>query len=114
MTKSFLLFSVIFFLSSCSLSYEYNLNQMSKGLERHFQYNDQEKNIITNIDFIKPLSYIKLGNDDRVMQDDVYLARFYVKGKWMNDGSSLVYNINDTIACYFDKNMRYLRMKPNE
>lgn len=113
MKKSlYFIFAMALFVA-CDGAYEYNLKQMGKAVERHFMYNDLNNNISTAIDFVHPISYIELDSNQKETPEDFYLGEFYVKGKWSYLGSSLVYNMDDTISCYFDKNMKYLRTMKN-
>ena len=102
---------VIVLFISCGMKKDYNLQQMGKSIERHFKYNDEKQNTITTLELVQPISYDKLDEDQKEQPEDTYLAKFYVRGKWTRAESSLVYNMNDTISCYFDKDYKYLRTK---
>lgn len=53
-------------------------------------------------------------DQDNEKREDVYFARFYVGGRWAYKNSSLIYNQNDTISCYYENDRKYLRLKMNK
>lgn len=111
MKKSIFICMLLGLLCSCNLSYKNNLKQMGKAVEGHFMYNDLNNNITTTLEWVRPLSYIELTDAEKKQPEDAYLGQFYIKGKWSYMGSSLVYNMDDTIFCYFTKDLKYLRTK---
>jgi len=111
MKKSLFIVIAFILFTGCDGAYKHNLQQMGKAVERHFMYNDLNNNISTTLDWVHPISYIELQDNKKDKPEDFYLGEFHVKGKWSYIGSSLVYNMNDTISCYFDKDMKYLRTK---
>lgn len=110
MKKILLISFTTFLFGACGIKYNSDLEKMGKSLESHFKYNDQKQNTVTTLELLQPLSYEKLEDNQKEKPEDTYLTRFYVRGKWNTIGSSLIYNMNDTISCYFDKDLKYLRM----
>lgn len=100
-----------FLFAGCDGAYKHNLKQMGKSVERNFVLSDINNNISTTLEEVRPISYIELTDQQKETPHDKYLGQFYIKGTWFYIGSSLIYNMNDTIQCYFDKNLKYLRRK---
>lgn len=110
--KKYLYFiSVIFCLCcfSCS-TYSYDLDQMGAAVKQHMKYRDTENGTTTKIEYLKAVSYEKIPEDKREQPEDVYLCKVYIKGTWSYYDSYRVFNINDTIDCYFSGKKTLLRM----
>ncbi len=111
--KKLIFFCLVLVVSfaGCDGLYKYNLKQMGKAVERHFMYSDIENNISTKLESVRPIAYEELTDDRKETPDDAYLGQFHIKGSWFYIGSSLIYNMDDTISCYFNKDLKYLRTK---
>lgn len=112
MKKSFYFILFVFsfyYLSSCS-TYDYNLEMMGKAVQDHLRYRDADKGTITKITYLKALSYDEIPEDKREKEDEVYLCKVYMQGTWSYYNSYRIFNINDTIDCFFSKNMTFLRL----
>lgn len=83
---------------------------MGKAVERHFKYSDQENETHTVIENINPISYSAIDKEVREQPEDAYLCKVYVKARWSYLEGSRVYNISDTLDCYFDKDMKFVRI----
>lgn len=94
---------------SCGTS-NYDLERMGEAVKAHMRYRDAEKGTITKITYLKALSYEKIAEDKREKPDEVYLCKVLMRGTWSYDGSYRVFNINDTVDCYFNKNKTFLRL----
>ncbi len=103
-----ILLGFIFF--SCGGAYDHTLTEMGKSVKQHIRYNDEKNNIKTNIEILKPISYEEVPVDQRVQPDDVYLCKVYLRANWAYVGSSRLYNTDDTLNCYFDKNKVFVRI----
>lgn len=116
MKKNLLLafISFIFISTSCSLSYEKNLNNMGESVRQHIRYNDEKNEVKTVIEILKPISYEEIPVEQRKQADDTYLCNVYVKAKWSYLVGSRVYNMNDTLKCIFDKKMSFIRIDKDE
>ncbi|MBK5720524.1 hypothetical protein JGH11_06535 [Dysgonomonas sp. Marseille-P4677] len=99
-------------LISCS-SYQYDLDKMGEAVKSHLKYRDAENSTITKIEYIEPISYEKTADNERSNPDEVYLFKVYVKGTWAYQDSYRIFNISDTLKCYFGKNKTFLRMDEN-
>ena len=108
MKKYFSLILVILFFS-CTTK-EYDLEKMGEAVQAHLKYRDADKGTITKITYLKALSYEKIAEDKREKPDEVYLCKVYMTGTWSYYDSYRVFNINDTIDCYFSKNKTFLRL----
>lgn len=111
MKKSSFLFVAIlsFFSFSCS-SYDYDLKKMGEAVKSHFRYRDMENGTKTTIEYLKALSYEKLPEEKRENPDDYYLCKVHIKGTWAYDNSFRIFNMNDTLNCYFSKSKTFVRM----
>ena len=108
-------FTLISLLASCErLTYDHRLKQMGKMVENHFKYNDKENEVVTTLKTFVPISYERIAKSDTVNADAEFLFRAYVQGYWHYHNSNLVYNMNDTIEVFFDKDYNYLRTKKNK
>lgn len=98
---------------SCSTR-QYDLDKMGEALKSHLRYRDADNGTITKIDYLEPISYEKIAEDQRSEPDEVYLFKAYIRGTWSYADSYRVFNLDDTIKCYFSKNKTFLRMDDNE
>ena len=114
MKKYILMLAIPLLFFACGGSYEYNLDNMGKAVRKHIMYNDIEKNLKTDIEYLKALSYEEVPENEREQPDDVYLCKVHLIAKSAYMGSYRVYNINDTIGYYFNKDMAFVRMKPQK
>ncbi|MDU1892297.1 MAG: hypothetical protein E6767_16555 [Dysgonomonas sp.] len=105
----FLLLTSVFF-TSCT-SYQQDLDKMGQAVKSHFKYRDADNGTITKITYLEPLSYETIPEDKRKKEDEAYLFKAYVKGTWKYPESSLIYNIDDTVKCYFSSKKVFLRME---
>lgn len=96
--------------SSCS-SYSYDLEKMGDAVKQHLRYRDADNNTVTKIDYLKAVSYEKIAEDKRMNPDEEYLCRVYVKGVWSYAGSYRMFNIDDTLNCYFTDKKTFLRIE---
>lgn len=109
MKKIALIIVVSLFSFSCKNN-NYNLEVMGKAVERHFKYNDEENEIHTVIETLKPISYSAIDKTMREQPNDAYLCKVYVKARWSYLEGSRVFNINDTLDCYFDQDLKFNRI----
>jgi len=111
MKKYFPLFLVVLCLSCYSChSYDYDLKLMGEAVQQHLRYRDTDNGTKTKVEYLKALSYEKIPEDQRSKPDEVYLCKVYVKGTWAYYDSYRVFNINDTLNCYFNKDKRFVRL----
>lgn len=104
----FLIFISLGFIS-CS-SYQYDLEKMGNAVKSHLKYRDVDNGTITKIEYIEPISYEEIPENKREIPDEAYLFKVYIKGTWAYQDSYRVFNISDTLTCYFSKNKTFLRM----
>lgn len=110
MKKYYYLISIVFclyYLYSCN---SYDLDRMGDAVKSHMRYSDAEKGTITKIKNLKALSYEKIPEDKREKPEEVYLCKVYIQGTWSYEDSYRVFNINDTIDCFFSKDKTFLRL----
>lgn len=94
---------------SCTNRYDYNLIEMKKAFERRVFNKDIENNTQTTIQYLKALSYEEIPLAQRKDSSEMYLAKIYLKSRWVYLNSSRIYNVDDTLDCYFDKDLNLLR-----
>jgi predicted RNA-binding protein len=83
---------------------------MGELVKQHIKYRDIDNNTITKIEYLQPVSYEKIPEDKRSDPKEEYVCKIYMQGTWAYVDSYRIYNINDTINCYFDKDLKVLRM----
>ncbi|MDH6309293.1 hypothetical protein M2451_002821 [Dysgonomonas sp. PFB1-18] len=111
MKKCYLLIIAVFCITfSACTSQSYDLERMGDAVKSHFRYRDQDNGTVTKIEYLKALSYEKIPEDKREKPDEEYLCKVYVKGTWAYDNSYRVFNMNDTLDCFFDKSKSLLRI----
>lgn len=109
--KKFVLFAIMIVgMFSCSNS-QYDLEKMGDAVKQHIRYRDTENGTTTKIEHIKALSYEKTPEDRRENPDEVYTCRVFIQGTWAYANSNRVFNINDTIDCYFSSGKQFIRMQ---
>lgn len=107
---SFLLFFIISaLLVSCSF-YGNDLEKMGASVKQHFKYKDVDEGTVTNISYIKALSYDEIPEGERKSPEEVYLCKVYVRGTWSYYNSHRIFNIDDTLDCYFNKSKAFIRI----
>lgn len=98
-------------LYSCGPSNQDNLLKMREAVKEHVKKKDLDNNTSTDIEYLKAISYKEIPQDKRIQANDAYLCKMYLKGKWSYLEGSRVYNIDDTLSCYFDKDLLLLRVE---
>lgn len=114
MKKYILLLSILLGAVSCNISNQYTLDKMGESAKQHIKYRDIDNNTITKIEHFQPISYTKLSKEERKSENEVYLCKIYMQGTWAYANSFRIFNINDTINCYFDKDYKVVRMDENK
>ncbi|WP_108822431.1 hypothetical protein [Dysgonomonas sp. Marseille-P4361] len=111
---SFLLvFMASVLLESCTF-YGNDLEKMGASVKQHFKYKDVEEGTVTNISYIKALSYDEIPEDEREEENEIYLCKVYVRGTWAYYNSQRIFNIDDTLDCYFNKSKTFIRIGNKE
>lgn len=95
---------------SCS-SYDYDLEKMGEAVQSHLKYRDADNGTITKIEYLKAVSYKEISQNEREKPDEAYLCKVYIKGTWAYMDSYRIYNIDDTLNCFFTKNKTFLRIE---
>jgi predicted RNA-binding protein len=83
---------------------------MGDAVRSHLQQKDTENGTITKIEMLKALSYEKIPDDKRKQPDEAYLCKVYIRGTWSYGDSYRIYNMDDTLKCYFNSNKVFLRI----
>lgn len=91
------------------ISKDTNPEKMERAVKRYIKNNDAEKGLRTYIERIETISYEQIPEDKKMESEDVYICQMLLVAKSAYEGSGRVYNINDTMTCYFDKEIRFLR-----
>lgn len=84
---------------------------MRKVLERHIVQRDIDNETQTTVESIRALSYTEIPDAERQDSADAYLAKIYLKSRWVYLNSSRIYNVDDTLDVYYDKDLRILRIE---
>ncbi|NDV78547.1 hypothetical protein [Dysgonomonas sp. 511] len=87
-----------------------DLENMGEAVRSHFRYRDADKNTITKISYLKAISCNKIPENEQKNSNEEYLCKVYVKGTWQYNGSYRIFNIDDTLDCFFNKNKAFLRI----
>lgn len=104
---SLLLISVSY-LTSCD-SRDKTKIAMDKAFKKYIAKNDSIKNYNTKVVKIETISYNKIAPNAVDSTEEVYQAQVYFVGSTAYEGSIKVYNINDTVTSYFDKDLNMTR-----
>jgi len=107
-----LLFVVVicFFITGCN-SYEYELEKMGDAVRSHMRYRDAENGTKTTVNYLKAMSYEEIPEEKREKPDEYYLCKVHIQGTWAYDNSYRIFNMNDTMNCYFSQSKTFLRME---
>ncbi len=108
MKKAIVFILLISAFTACS---DYELKKMEDQVRSHIKYRDQEKGIITKIDYLKAISYDQIAEEDKKDPDDAYLCKVYVRGTWAYYESNRIFNMDDTLKCVFDKSKTIVRIE---
>lgn len=103
--------SILFF--SCS-SYNNDLERMGGAVKQHFKYKDIDDGTVTNISYLKAVSYEEIPEAEREDPNEVYLCKVYMKGTWSYYNSNRIFNVDDTLNCFFDKSKTFIRIGKTE
>lgn len=106
-----IIMSIIIF--SCS-SYSNDLERMGAAVKQHFKYKDIDDGTITKISYIKAVSYEEIPEEKREDPKEVYLCKVYMRGSWSYYNSGRIFNIDDTLNCFFDKSKTFIRIGKTE
>lgn len=89
------------------------LKKVDTALRDYFLQKNASSEYHTEIEFMKPISIEKIATEK---PDEEYKADVYLKAKIRMIHGSRVYNVNDTIECYLNKNFEVQRTenKPSE
>ena len=85
------------------------LSDMGKAIRHHIMINDVDNNLVTKIKYVTPISYQELTDRDKPEAKDAYSCKVYLVATSSYMNSSRIYNIDDTLTCYFDKDIKFLR-----
>lgn len=83
---------------------------MNKAFRAYIAKNDSIKNYHTKIEHVEIVSYERLNKVDTIEHQNAYQARVYFVGTTAYEGSKKIYNINDTVVSYFDKDLNMTHM----
>lgn len=83
---------------------------MNKAFRAYIAQNDSIKNYNTKIEHVEIVSYERLTYVDTVEHKDAYEARVRFVATTAYEGSKKIYNINDTVVSYFDKDLNMIHM----
>lgn len=110
MKKILFIIASLFILGACGdKRQELMMNNMTKAIKHHIMINDVDKNLETKIKYITPLSYEVLSEDNKIEADDAFRCKVHLVATSSYMNSSRIYNIDDTLTCFFDKDIKFLR-----
>lgn len=105
-----ILFSLVCFLTFMSCDSR-KLADMGDSYRIHVRESDEENGMKTILEQVVPVSFVELKDDEKIEEKDAYLAKIYVVSKSLYIGGQRVYNVNDTLDIYYDKNRNLIRIK---
>lgn len=112
MKKFIVLLFVVFVAAGCSQEYESNLKSMRNAFSRYITTKDIDNKTQTKVDYVEAISYTEIPPQERLDSADYYLCKIHLKSTWSYiDGSTRIFNVDDTLDCYFDKNINVIRVK---
>ena len=90
------------------------LNKMNESFKVYIRDNDLRKDLVTKLKKVEAISYKELEESEREHKDEFYEAKVHMQGTTSYMRSTKIYNLNDTVTCYFDENLKMLRLvNPN-
>lgn len=107
----------VIFLHSCgpSAQEKANMDKINKSFKVYIKNNDTKKNFVTNLKKVEVISYAEIPIENGENLDEKYEAKVYMYGTTSYMSSSKIYNLSDTVTCYFDDKFRMLRLvNPNQ
>lgn len=110
MKRSLFILLILSCMFSCGkVSHDANLEKMGRAVKKYIKSNDAEKNLRTAVELLEPLSYEEIPEDKRIEKEDAYVCKVHLIAKSAYEGSARIYNINDTMTCYFNDKIQFLR-----
>ena len=83
---------------------------MEKSFKLYIRDNDLKKDLVTNLKRVEVLSYVENPVEVREAPEEKYEAKVYMYGTTSYMNSARIYNIKDTLTCYFDEKLIMLRL----
>lgn len=99
-----LLFTAI----SCSPEGEMKAN-LTRSFKTYIKNNDEKKELITDLKEVEVISYSEIASKENA--EEKYEARIFMRGTTSYSKGSRVYNLNDTVSCFFDESLTMLRLQ---
>lgn len=92
------------------------MRKMDASFKIYIRDNDLRKNFITKLKKVKTISYKELTDEDaKQSPEELYEAKVLMVGTTALMNSARVYNLNDTVTCYFNEDLKMLRLvNPND
>lgn len=87
------------------------LQDMGDSYKIYIRESDEQNQMKTILEHVEPISFVELKDDEKIDERDAYLAKIYVVSKSWYIGGQRVYNVNDTLDIYYDKNRNLIRIK---
>lgn len=110
MKKTAIFTFIILLFGACNVKEENTLAAMKKAFAEHVVKKDIENKTQTTVKYLKAVSYEETPEDKRENPDEFYAAKIYLESRWVYLNSSRIYNVADTLDCYFDKDINLLRV----
>lgn len=104
LTTIILLFTII----SCSPEGEMHA-KLTRSFKTYIKNNDEKKELITDLKEVEVISYSEISNQEN--DKEKYEARIFMRGTTSYSKGSRIYNLNDTVSCYFDESLTMLRLE---
>lgn len=82
---------------------------MDKSFKEFIKENDQKTNYNTRIQHVDIISYTALDDSNRQNENEMYEAKVHFMATTSYEGSMKIYNIDDTITSFFDKDLKMTR-----
>lgn len=91
------------------------LVKMEQSFKIYIRDNDLRKDLVTKLEKVEALSFVELADSLRDNPEEIYEAKIHMMGTTSFMYSAKIYNMNDTVTCYFDNDMKMLRLvNPNQ
>lgn len=101
---------ILFLALSCSPEGETKA-KFNRGFRTYIQNNDVEKGLKTSLRDVEIISYTEVDEANRKSAEEKYEVQIYMSGKTAYSQGARVYNLDDTVACYFDESFKMLRLQ---
>lgn len=83
--------------------------KLARSFKTYIKSNDEKKELITDLKEVEVISYSEISNQENA--EEKYEAQIFMRGTTSYSKGSRIYNLNDTVSCFFDESLTMLRLQ---